>query len=265
MLIVLLVFPLLRRGGQLALKRRWSRKLVHLLGLRLEVHGRPDAAMRVANHVSWLDVFAINAAIPCAFVAKDEVREWPLIGWLCAHTETVFIRRGSRRAAHETAQTVAALMLAGVDVAAFPEGTTSTGDAVLPFHSAVLHGAILAGVGVQPVALRYTMADGSRAEAPNFCGETNLAESLWRIARAHGMTVRLDYLPARDAAGRDRRELAAELRGDIAAVLASRVAPCVSRVSRPASPLPEGGREPDGEPELAFAAAASMRQASDRG
>jgi 1-acyl-sn-glycerol-3-phosphate acyltransferase len=199
--------------------------------------------MRVANHVSWLDVFAINAAIPCAFVAKDEVREWPLIGWLCVRTETVFIRRGSRRAAHETAQTVAALMLSGVDVAAFPEGTTSAGDGVLPFHSAVLHGAILAGAAVQPVALRYTTADGGRAEAPNFCGETNLAESLWRIARTHGMTVRLDYLPARDAAGRDRRELAAELRGDIAAVLArrdERVAEAAFWSASRASELPDG-------------------------
>jgi len=89
--------------------------------------------MLVANHVSWLDIFVINAVSPAAFVAKDDVRKWPLIGWMSERSDTIYIRRGSLRAAHETTRQLAAYLDKGIGVVAFPEGTTSDGRHVLPF------------------------------------------------------------------------------------------------------------------------------------
>lgn len=215
---VLCVYPLVARRWRLALKRRWSRQLLAMLGVRLRFDGAGCCALRVANHVSWLDIFAVNAAAPSAFVSKDDVRRWPLIGWLSQRTETVFIRRGSRRAAHATARRIGGLLAAGIDVAVFPEGTTSDGSRVLPFQGALLQGAIEAGARVQPVALRYETRDGRRSEAASYCGDTGLGVSLWRIAAADGLTLRLRFLPPQPA-GADRRALAAGLRARIAGVL----------------------------------------------
>lgn len=106
-----LVYPLVGRPAQLKLKQRWSRQLVGMLGVRLQADAAPlpASALLVANHVSWLDIFVINALTPAAFVCKADVREWPLIGWLCERTETVFMPRGSRSAARQTSEIVAAL------------------------------------------------------------------------------------------------------------------------------------------------------------
>lgn len=214
---VLCVYPLAARPLRLALKRRWSCQLLAMFGVRVRTRGAAAGTMRVANHVSWLDIFVINAVTPAAFVAKDDVRAWPLIGWLCANTETVFIRRASRRAAHETARELAARLAAGIDVVAFPEGTTGDGRKVLPFHGALLHGAIETGATVQPMALTYADVTGAPAQAPVYCGDTGLLQSMWRIALADGLTAHLDYLTARSAAGAERRALAAALESAIAA------------------------------------------------
>ncbi|MGE5466617.1 MAG: lysophospholipid acyltransferase family protein [Ignavibacteria bacterium] len=218
--VVVLVFPFIRHGGRRALKRRWSAQLVGMLGLRLI--GRQGAVLRglvVANHISWLDIFVINAMHPVAFVAKDDVEAWPLIGWLAATNETVFLERGSRRAAHAAGQRVAAMLAQGAAVAVFPEGTTTEGDQVLPFRGALLQGAVEAGTQVQPLALRYVCRAGRRSAAPAYCGDTSLLSSLWQIVCASGLTAVCVPLPPVSADGRDRRELAAACAASIEAAL----------------------------------------------
>ncbi|MBI4985954.1 MAG: 1-acyl-sn-glycerol-3-phosphate acyltransferase, partial [Rhodocyclales bacterium] len=97
---VALAFPLLPLSARRALKSRWSRQLLAALGVRLARSGTlPGHGLIVANHISWLDIYAIDALVPTAFVSKDDVRTWPLVGWLAANTETLFMERGSRRAA----------------------------------------------------------------------------------------------------------------------------------------------------------------------
>lgn len=207
-----LVYPLIERPFRLALKRRWSRQLLGMLGVRLlPTKPIPVApALLVANHVSWLDIFVINAIAPAAFVCKAEVRDWPLIGWLCVHTETLFMPRGSRRAARQAGDEVAARLRQGWRVAVFPEGTTSDGRHTLPFHGALLQGAIDAGCRVQPLALRYRNKDGRHAAAPVYCGDTTLLQSLWRLASVPGVQAHLEILPPLDGQNAERRRLAAE-------------------------------------------------------
>ena len=217
--IVLLVYPHCGRLSRLRLKQRWSRRVLDILGVDLCVQGATVGALRVANHISWLDIFVINAALPSTFVAKDDVRRWPVIGWLSRRTDTIFMRRDAHKAARNTALNVAACLEAGTDVAFFPEGTTSDGRQVLPFHGALLQSAIHTGQTVQPVLLRYTTASGAAADSPVYCGDTSLLASMWRIAVTPGVTAQMLLLPARRPDGLDRRTLARDLRADISTAL----------------------------------------------
>jgi len=211
---VALVYPWITPRWRRALKQRWSRQLLEILAVKHGMCGAPAgrgaqvAGLLVCNHISWLDIFIINALTPAAFVAKDEVKHWPLIGWLCMHTETIFLERGSRTAARKTLQTMAALLRDNVPVAFFPEGTTSHGERVLPFHAALFQAAIEAAAPVQPLALRYADRRGHPSLAPVYIGETTLWQSLCTIARADSVTAELRILPAFETRMALRAELA---------------------------------------------------------
>ena len=162
---------------------------------------RPGSLL-VANHISWVDIFVINALAPSAFISKAEVREWPLIGWLAARNETVFLRRGSRGHARQVNAEIAALLDAGRTVAVFPEGTTTDGSRVLGFHAALLQPALSAGHPVQPVALSYHRPDGSPSRAPAYDGDIRLGECLAAIVAERGLVARVQSAAAL-AAGHD--------------------------------------------------------------
>lgn len=206
---VALAFPLLPRAARLALKRRWSRQLLDALGVRLHATGLAiDGGLLVANHISWLDIFAINATAPTAFVAKQEIRRWPVVGWLCTRAETVFLERGSRSAAVQTKQQLVELLRSRHRVGFFPEGTTSEGDHVLPFHGALFQAAIDAGVRIAPVLVRYTDANGAMSKAAAYAGDTSFWQCLRSIVRTGGVTAHTAFLPTLDAPTMDRRHLA---------------------------------------------------------
>lgn len=216
--LVLFVYPCSASSRRLALKQSWSQRLLDILGVRVDVAPGEIVAgsLVVANHISWLDVFVLNAARPLAFVAKSEVREWPLIGWLAARTDTVFLRRGSRGHARLVNAEIGALFAAGKAVAVFPEGTTTDGSRLLGFHAALLQAAIESGRPIQPVALVYAAADGTRSQAPAYVGDTSLLASLNAILAAPGIVARLSILPALPPGAGGRRELAGAARAAIA-------------------------------------------------
>jgi 1-acyl-sn-glycerol-3-phosphate acyltransferase len=148
------------------------RVVLRLIGLRLEVTGRPmrGRGALVANHASWLDIYVLNAPAPLYFVSKAEVARWPGIGWLARATGTLFISRESRDAPRQKLEMEARLR-AGHRLLFFPEGTSTDGQRVLPFKPTLFaaffeHG--LAGLlAVQPVSLRYHAPPG---EDPRFYG-----------------------------------------------------------------------------------------------
>ncbi len=200
----------------------WSAKMLRLLGIGLVAQGtpRPGAKLLVANHVSWLDIAAINAVAPARFVSKAEVRHWPLFGWLAGATGTLYIERERPRDALRVVHQMAAALQAGDTLAVFPEGTTSDGHALLPFHANLLQAAVATGTPVQAVALRFADAERAISPAAEFIGETTLAQSLWRVACAQGLSVRVCFLTASSVAHADRRRLAQTLRSQIEAELA---------------------------------------------
>jgi 1-acyl-sn-glycerol-3-phosphate acyltransferase len=214
-------FPFLDRPRRMAQVRRWSAQLLRLLGIALEVHGspRPGATLVVANHVSWLDIVAIDAVHPVRFVAKADVRRWPLLGFLVASGGTLFIERERKRDAMRVVHQVAAALAEGDVVAVFPEGTTSDGSALLPFHANLLQAAVATGTPVQPAALRFVDDEHDPSPAAPYVGDTHLLVSLWRVVTARGLRARVHWLPPRASTHADRRRLGETLRADIAAAL----------------------------------------------
>jgi 1-acyl-sn-glycerol-3-phosphate acyltransferase len=195
-----------------------SRRGLHCLGvaLRADGHPRPGPVLVVANHVSWLDILAVNAVRPARFVSKADVQQWPVLGWVIACGGTLFIERERKRDALRVLHQVAQALRGGDVVAVFPEGTTGDGRSLLPFHANLLQAAITTDVPVQPVCLRYADAGSESSEAALWIGETTLVQSLWRIAGAEALTVTLRQRAPIATAGLDRRTLAQRCRDEIA-------------------------------------------------
>ncbi|MBX3633548.1 MAG: 1-acyl-sn-glycerol-3-phosphate acyltransferase [Simplicispira sp.] len=237
---VALAYPLASAALRLRLKRRWSHQLLCMLGVALEVDWSeaPAGALVVANHISWLDIYALNAAHPMAFVAKADVATWPLVGWLAARTDTVFMRRGVRSDARATNLRIAALLEAGQTVTVFPEGTTTDGSTLLDFHAALLQPAIAAGRPIHPVAISYHGPGGRRSSAAAYAGETSLRACLAAILAGRGLVVRVRAAPPLPTAGAQRRALAVAAHGAVAARLALPTAP-------PPAPTQPGATLPD--------------------
>lgn len=220
-LICALVFPFLGAPQRMRRVQWWSARLLRLLGIALESRGMPrvGATLVAANHVSWLDILAINAVRPVRFVSKADVRRWPLIGWLVACGDTLFIERERKRDALRVVHQLAEALEAGHTVAVFPEGTTGGGDVLLPFHANLLQAAIATGTPVQPVALRFSDDSHRVSPAAAYIGDMSLAESVWAIVRASGLRVQVTWLTAQASAHADRRALADHVRSTIGEVL----------------------------------------------
>jgi len=220
--IVLFAFPSLDVAARRERIRWWARKMLAVLGIAFECEGEPlrHSALIVVNHISWLDIMAVHAVVPEArFVSKADVKSWPLVSRLVDAAGTLYLEREKKRDALRVVHALAAALAGGEVVAIFPEGTTSTGHGLLPFHANLLQAAIATSTPVQPVAMRYSDATHAVSEAVEFVGDTGLLKSLWQTSCGDGVRVRLVFLPARASAGLERRELAAQLRADIAGAL----------------------------------------------
>lgn len=212
-----LIYPFAEQARRDRLKQRWSRQVLKILGLRLRLCGELRSGhLLVANHISWIDIFVINAVCPTAFVSKAEVRQWPLAGWLSARTDTLFIDRSRRHQVQHIAHQMAERLAQGRSVSFFPEGTTSEGEMLLPFHAALFQPAVSAGVAVQPVAIRYGDARGQRSRAPAYAGDTGFGQCLWATLTTPGLVVEVDGLEPLASAGRERRVLARDAEAAIA-------------------------------------------------
>jgi len=215
LVVVLVLFPYLDLAGRQARIRWWAGKMFRMLGMRLEVSGdfRPGAKLLVANHVSWLDILAVHAACPEArFVSKAEVRQWPFVNRLVDSARTLYLQRERARDALRVVHEMAQALKDGDTVAVFPEGTTGAGHELLPFHANLLQAAISTGTPVQPVALRFADADAAVSTAADFTGDITLVQSLWALARARAMVVRVQVLTSQGTLHADRRALAERLR-----------------------------------------------------
>ena len=194
--------------------QQWAQGVLRIMGIGLQVHGQAQAGpvLLVANHISWLDIVVLLAAQYCRFVAKSELKAWPLVGPLATAAGTLYIERASSRDALRVVHHMAERLQAGDVLAVFPEGTTGDGVAVLPFHANLLQAAIAAQAPVQAVGLRFVDAWGQPSFAPCYVGDDILLGSIWRTLCAQNLVAVVHFGPAQRAQGRDRRRWAKDLR-----------------------------------------------------
>jgi 1-acyl-sn-glycerol-3-phosphate acyltransferase len=199
------------RVRQQAIARELAGQTLRILGVRVRVRGAvPKTApvLMVANHVSWLDVYAVNCLLRARFVAKTEVRAWPFVGRMVAAFGALFIRRGCPRDAARVRDRIRAALQQGDRVVFFPEGTTTDGTILRRFYPALFQGAVDTGAVVQAVAIRYVDDDGQPTDAAAFIDDMTFMHSLRRIVAAERITIELHFGPIIAAAGHTRRELA---------------------------------------------------------
>jgi 1-acyl-sn-glycerol-3-phosphate acyltransferase len=218
------IFPRATPSRRRALVGWWSAKLLRIVGIATRVEGEPPApseagAMIAANHVSWLDIFAISGVRSTRFIAKSEIRDWPLAGWIVERAGTIFIRRDRRRDTARINDLVHAALAQGDRVGLFPEGTTTEGDELLKFHSSLFEPAVANRARVHPCAVRYEHADGSLCRAIAYVGERSFMQSLGLVIRQRGVVVRIAFAAPLEAAGAHRRDLAAGARAAVASLL----------------------------------------------
>lgn len=221
--IAWLRYPQLNDAQRHAEKRVWSKKLLSILSVSVREHNvpkkLPERCMLALNHISWIDIFVIDAGFPATFIAKSEVRRWPLVGWLCTRVGTLYIERGKRSAARHARQAVARELEQGSLIAVCPEGTTTFGRSLERFHAALFQPAVDAAATVLPVALRYLDSAGQHTDAAGYVGETSLLESVWTVVSTRHIVAELHFLPPIPFHGHTRRSLAERAETAIARAL----------------------------------------------
>lgn len=220
--VVVLVFPKLSATQKEERIQAWAHALLTRIAIKLVVIGAPPTQgpmLLASNHISWLDIVVMHSARYCRFVSKADVQRWPIIGTLATGAGTLFIQRESRRDAMRVVHHMAERLSAGDVLAIFPEGTTSDGVSLLPFHANLFQAAISANAPVLPIALRFTdAATGAHSLAPCYINDDTLMGSIWRTLRAPPLCAVLIFGEPQAAEGRDRRVWAADLRGAVDAL-----------------------------------------------
>lgn len=207
------IFPFCSAKTKEKLVRWWSGAMLRICQVEVrfldENHvERDDHVLVVANHVSWLDIFLLNYFRPCHFVAKADIRAWPILGWLSDKAGTIFLARGKQREVRRIYEGLVHQIAEGKRIAFFPEGTTAAQGTLLPFHANLFEAAIEAKVPIQAFAIRYVDAKGALHHAVDFTGDMTFAESMNLILRGGKITAELRQLPLISTEDAHRREVA---------------------------------------------------------
>jgi 1-acyl-sn-glycerol-3-phosphate acyltransferase len=214
-----LVFPLSSKIFKLRIIKWWCHHLLNILNIEVIGHGvlpptyqTANNIMFVGNHISWVDIHALNSIIPTRFIAKSDIRSWPVFGYLASKSNVLFVSREKRQDAARIVNITSRSLLEGDTMCLFPEGTTTDGTSVKPFKSSIIQGAIHANAEIWPIAIRYPHKDGSANIAMAYAGDTTLIESIRQILLQKQAVVELHFLAPITIANlsetdKDRRKL----------------------------------------------------------
>lgn len=193
---------------------RWSRLVLRVFGMRSVRVGQPlaDPVLFVSNHTSWIDIIMLHSQRAACFVAKAEIRRWPVIGWMAASGGTIFHRRGNNHSLSAVMQVMADRLRSGRSVAVFPEGGTGYDGVLKVFHARIFQAGLDAEVPVQPVALRFTRGGRRNLDGGFRVGES-FVQNIVRLLGEAPMDAEVHFLavvPATPDARRRMAELAHE-------------------------------------------------------
>ena len=227
MAVAALAFPLSSKLFKLRLIKWWCKYLLEILNIRLVSHGHlpppyqtASNIMFVANHISWIDIHALNSIIPTRFIAKSDIQSWPVFGYLAKKSNVLFISREKRQDAARIVHATNHSLLDGDTLCLFPEGTTTDGTEIKPFKSSIIQGAIHANAVIWPIAFRYPLKDGNVNTAIAYAGETTLIESIQLVLQQKEIVVELHFLAPiatseLTAIDKDRRKLTSHIERSI--------------------------------------------------
>ena len=212
LILAAIILPLVQKESKSNLIKWWCGGLLRALNIKVMPIGQLPAAhvksmLFVANHVSWTDIHALNSLIKLRFIAKSDIKNWPIFGYLATKANALFIERGKLQTAGKIVDVATASLVSGDNLCFFPEGTTSDGLQVLPFKSSVLQAAIDANTLIWPVAIRYINIDGSFNTQMAYAGDTTMMESLVLILNIKNPIVELHFLEPIITKGQNRRYL----------------------------------------------------------
>jgi 1-acyl-sn-glycerol-3-phosphate acyltransferase len=206
------LFPFFSWQRRVVAIRRWSRQLLSILHVRLTVAGSPPSGhaptLIVSNHVSWLDIWVLDSVVPVRFVAKSDIRRWPLVGFLVSGAGTIFIERSRPQDTARTNRAIVEALTRGEYVAMFPEGATTDGTAVKAFHASLFQPALGAGARVVVVALRYVKPDGNVNLDASYVDGRSLLQSVRLILGHRRLHAELTFAVTIDVSGKTRRDIA---------------------------------------------------------
>jgi 1-acyl-sn-glycerol-3-phosphate acyltransferase len=201
-------------------RARWlqgiCQRLLGVLHVRVTVTGsNPGGGVVATNHLSYVDILVLGAQAPTVFVAKSEVRGWPVFGWFARAAGTVFVQRERRGDVARAGDAMAPLLGGGVNLVLFPEGTSSDGRTVGPFRSSLLEPAVRHHRTVVAAALGYAVPP-RRSAADEVCywRDMTLAPHLWNLLSLPWVEARLAWGEPRPA-GPDRKLLAQALHTEV--------------------------------------------------
>jgi 1-acyl-sn-glycerol-3-phosphate acyltransferase len=210
--IVALRFPGWQKAQRLQAIQRWASQLLAILEIEVHSNQLPQAdfaGLVVSNHLSWLDILVLQSLMPGSFVAKKEVRQWPVVGYLAQACATIFVDRSSPRSARSMVDDTAAAIAQGYAVVVFPEGTSSNGQNLGDFHANIFESAIQAQAPVQLLSLQYVdTATGKAASAAHFIDDMTLMASLKDVTGTSTIQARVHIGECISAQGHTRKTLA---------------------------------------------------------
>ena len=227
--IISVVFPFSSAIFKLRTIKWWHKALLNAFNLRISTHGHVPSqmitgTMVVANHISWLDIHALNSIVPLRFIAKSEISKWPVFGYLARNADVLFINRDNRRDAARVANMTAESLNSGDNLCLFPEGTTTDGSTIAPFKSSIIQAAIEANANIQAVAIHYPHPDGGSNTAMAYAGDTTMKQSFARILLQKSPKVELHFLApiitqSLAEVDKNRRDLTMQIEQNIRAAL----------------------------------------------
>lgn len=195
--------------------QRWCRWHLRNLDIAIKRHGTPpQGGLLISNHLSYLDILILGAAQPMVFLSKDEVRNWPLIGWLTRCAGTLFIQREQKSDVARVGIQFAAVVEQGLVLALFPEGTSTDGNTLLPFRSSLFASAAEKGWPVTATWVGYSLADGSVEEEICYWRDMTFGPHILNLLSKRQIEAHVAYAPT-FAAGTDRKELAQKLHAQV--------------------------------------------------
>ena len=193
-----------------------ARAVLKCLGIKSHVEGKPPACgLVVSNHLSYLDIIIISAAMPCFFVSKIEVDGWLFFGKAARSGGTIFLDRSSLESANAVAEQMAERLKLPIPVLLFPEGTSTDGAQVLRFHSRLIDPATTMGAPITAAAIRYEIEGGVKERELCWYGDEGFVRHLWKVLGVRGFAAQLHFGEPRSYS--NRRVAADETHAEIVA------------------------------------------------